>query len=33
MRIFNAYGTHSRASGTYGAVFGVFQCHILAGKG
>jgi UDP-glucose 4-epimerase len=32
MRIFNAYGTRSRTSGAYGAVFGVFLRQKLAGK-
>jgi UDP-glucose 4-epimerase len=32
IRIFNAYGTRSRTSGTYGAVFGVFLRQKLAGK-
>lgn len=32
LRIFNAYGTRSRTSGTYGAVFGVFLRQKLAGK-
>ncbi len=32
VRIFNAYGTRSRTSGAYGAVFGVFLRQILAGK-
>lgn len=32
IRIFNAYGTRSRTSGTYGAVFGVFLAQKLAGK-
>jgi UDP-glucose 4-epimerase len=32
IRIFNAYGTRSRTSGTYGAVFGVFLKQKLAGK-
>ena len=32
MRIFNAYGTRSRTSGAYGAVFGVFLKQKLAGK-
>jgi len=31
VRIFNAYGTRSRTSGTYGAVFGVFLKQKLAG--
>lgn len=31
IRIFNAYGTRSRTSGTYGAVFGVFLRQKLAG--
>jgi len=31
MRIFNAYGTRSRTSGAYGAVFGVFLRQKLAG--
>ncbi len=32
MRIFNAYGTRSRTSGAYGAVFGVFLKQKIAGK-
>lgn len=32
VRIFNAYGTRSRTSGAYGAVFGVFLRQKLAGK-
>ena len=32
IRIFNAYGTRSRTSGAYGAVFGVFLRQKLAGK-
>ena len=32
MRFFNVYGTRSRTSGTYGAVFGVFLAQKLAGK-
>ena len=32
IRIFNAYGTRSRTSGAYGAVFGVFLKQKLAGK-
>ncbi len=32
IRIFNAYGTRSRTSGVYGAVFGVFLRQKLAGK-
>lgn len=32
LRIFNAYGTRSRTSGAYGAVFGVFLRQKLAGK-
>jgi UDP-glucose 4-epimerase len=32
IRIFNAYGTRSRTSGVYGAVFGVFLKQKLAGK-
>jgi UDP-glucose 4-epimerase len=32
VRIFNAYGTRSRTSGAYGAVFGVFLKQKLAGK-
>src|SRR5260221_14119211 len=32
VRIFNAYGTRSRPSGAYGAVFGVFLRQKLAGK-
>jgi UDP-glucose 4-epimerase len=31
IRIFNAYGTRSRTSGAYGAVFGVFLRQKLAG--
>src|SRR5207302_4713360 len=31
IRIFNAYGTRSRTSGAYGAVFGVFLAQKLAG--
>ena len=31
LRLFNVYGTRSRTSGTYGAVFGVFSSKI-AGK-
>lgn len=31
-RFFNVYGTRSRTSGTYGAVFGVFLAQKLAGK-
>ncbi len=31
-RLFNVYGTRSRTSGTYGAVFGVFLAQKLAGK-
>ena len=31
-RFFNVYGTRSRTSGTYGAVFGVFLAQRLAGK-
>ena len=31
IRIFNAYGTRSRTSGAYGAVFGVFLKQKLAG--
>lgn len=30
--MFNVYGTRSRTSGTYGAVFGVFLAQKLAGK-
>jgi UDP-glucose 4-epimerase len=32
VRIFNAYGTRSRTSGAYGAVFGVFLAQKLANK-
>ncbi len=32
VRIFNAYGTRSRTSGAYGAVFGVFLRQKLAGR-
>ena len=32
IRIFNAYGTRSRTSGAYGAVFGVFLKQKLSGK-
>jgi UDP-glucose 4-epimerase len=32
IRIFNAFGTRSRTSGAYGAVFGVFLRQKLAGK-
>jgi len=32
LRFFNVYGPHSRTSGTYGAVFGVFLAQKLAGK-
>ncbi|MFN8308926.1 MAG: SDR family oxidoreductase [Chitinophagales bacterium] len=32
MRFFNVYGTRSRTSGTYGAVFGVFLAQKLKGK-
>jgi UDP-glucose 4-epimerase len=32
IRIFNAYGTRSKTSGAYGAVFGVFLRQKLAGK-
>lgn len=32
IRIFNAYGTRSRTSGNYGAVFGVFLKQVLEGK-
>jgi UDP-glucose 4-epimerase len=32
LRIFNAYGTRSRTTGAYGAVFGVFLRQKLAGK-
>jgi UDP-glucose 4-epimerase len=31
-RFFNVYGTRSRTSGTYGAVFGVFLAQKLGGK-
>ena len=32
LRLFNVFGTRSRTSGTYGAVFGVFLAQKLAGK-
>jgi UDP-glucose 4-epimerase len=32
IRIFNAYGTRTRTTGAYGAVFGVFLAQKLAGK-
>ncbi len=32
LRLFNVYGTRSRTSGTYGAVFGVFLAQKLNGK-
>jgi len=32
LRMFNVYGTRSRTSGTYGAVFGVFLAQKLANK-
>ncbi len=32
VRLFNAYGTRSRTTGAYGAVFGVFLAQKLAGK-
>lgn len=32
LRLFNVYGTRSRTTGTYGAVFGVFLAQKLAGK-
>jgi UDP-glucose 4-epimerase len=32
IRIFNAFGTRSRTTGAYGAVFGVFLAQKLAGK-
>ena len=32
LRLFNVYGSRSRTSGTYGAVFGVFLAQKLAGK-
>ena len=32
LRLFNVYGTRSRTSGTYGAVFGVFLAQILNNK-
>lgn len=32
LRLFNVYGTRSRTSGTYGAVFGTFLAQKLAGK-
>ena len=30
LRLFNVYGTRSRTSGTYGAMFGVFLAQKLA---
>ena len=32
LRFFNVYGTRSRTSGTYGAVFGVFLAQKIAGR-
>ena len=32
LRLFNVYGTRSRTSGTYGAMFGVFLAQKLNGK-
>ena len=32
LRLFNVYGTRSRTSGTYGAVFGVFLAQKIANK-
>lgn len=32
LRFFNVYGTRSRTSGTYGAMFGTFLAQMLAGK-
>lgn len=32
LRLFNVYGTRSRTSGTYGAVFGIFLAQKLAGQ-
>ena len=32
LRLFNVYGTRSRTSGTYGAVFGIFLAQKLVGK-
>ncbi|MCK5579921.1 MAG: SDR family oxidoreductase [Candidatus Omnitrophica bacterium] len=32
LRLFNVYGTRSRTSGTYGAVFGVFLAQKLSGQ-
>ncbi len=32
LRLFNVYGTRSRTSGTYGAMFGVFLAQKLAGQ-
>lgn len=32
LRLFNVYGTRSRTSGAYGAVFGVFLAQILKGR-
>ena len=32
LRLFNVYGTRSRTSGTYGAVFGVFLAQKIAAK-
>jgi len=32
LRLFNVYGTRSRTSGTYGAMFGVFLAQKIAGK-
>ena len=32
LRLFNVYGTRSRTSGTYGAMFGVFLAQKISGK-
>ena len=32
LRLFNVYGTRSRTSGAYGAVFGVFLKQKISGK-
>jgi len=32
LRLFNVYGTNSRTSGTYGAMFGVFLAQKISGK-
>ena len=32
LRLFNVYGTRSRTSGTYGAMFGVFLAQKLFNK-